>query len=157
MTESPFNVVEHWLERLAYDQAAEEMKRLDPAVQNCLEGLHIWALISEKRSDWQALEQFGKSLQRKDPGDPGGWFRVAESLHRRGRSKEAVSVLLEAESLYKKRSEFLYLLSRLHCGAGEPQQALLLMEEAYCLAPKVKDYALQDRDFEPIWLQLIDN
>src|SRR4051812_25202461 len=106
MTGSPFKAVKHWLQRSAYDHAAEEMKQLDPAVQESIEGLHLWAFISEKRADWEGLAEFGRKLQRQDPQDSGGWFCIAESLHRRGRSEEAITTIKEAEPLFKNRAEF---------------------------------------------------
>jgi hypothetical protein len=72
MTGSPFKAVKHCLQRSDYNHATEEIKHLDLAIQDSTEELHTWAFISEKRVDWEALDEFGKGFQRTDLKDPGG-------------------------------------------------------------------------------------
>jgi uncharacterized protein HemY len=156
MRESPFIAVQSHLNRAAYDQAAEEMKSLDQALQESAEGLTLWSFIYLKGNDWQHLEETGRELRQKAPQDPRGIYCVAESLFRRDRAKEAIEIFREAEPLFQDRVKFLYTLSRMHVGAKEFEKALQIMEEAYALSPGIKDTALFDQDFEPIWLGLID-
>jgi tetratricopeptide (TPR) repeat protein len=151
-----FKSVQHWIQRSAFDKAAAEMALLPTEDQTCVEGLHIWAFISHKLRDWQKLENYGRELQKRDPSDLGGTFSVAESLHQRRRSQEAIQEIQTAKSLFRNEAEFFYTLGRFQCGAGMHEAAIKSLEAAYQTQPVVKEKALLSREFEPIWLQLVD-
>lgn len=91
------------------------------------------AEAAEKKRDWGTAERLYREEADKDPADGDVRARLAEVLHKQGRTEEAARVLAEAIPLIdepEKKAPLAFRLSEIHVKAGQKDSAKAVLQSA---------------------------
>ncbi|MEM8733735.1 MAG: tetratricopeptide repeat protein [Planctomycetota bacterium] len=96
------------------------------------------AYIDER--DFLGLDAYFRNWIFKNPGDSAATIRYAELLRNQGKMDEATDLLRETRKRLPSNQNIVQALASFYDAAGEPDRALLMLQELVELDPKNPDY-----------------
>lgn len=114
--------------------------------------MRILILINERK--WREALNLSRKLAEVAPQEEGGWVHSAFCLHELGRTSEAFQALLSAPVSLREKAIFHYNLACYACVLGQIDTAREALRRSIALDKRYRDFALTDRDLEPLHAEM---
>jgi tetratricopeptide (TPR) repeat protein len=149
---------EGWLELGNHIEANEELENITPALRGHPEVLSLRFQIYSKAEKWDYAAEIARAISEMLPDNPYGPFHLAFSLHELKRTKEAYDVLISVVDKFPDEHLMRYNLACYSCQLGDLKEAYQWLEKAIDLTGKkdIRQMALDDKDLEPLWLEIAE-
>ncbi len=146
-----------WIELGNPSEAALELRKIAPPVQNHPEVLHVRWHVHRFAKDWAACLEIGRAMLEGQPEHPAGWINYANALFYQRRLEEAFDALLPAAQRFPQFPHIPYNLACYKCQIGDQQAACEWLTSALKLGgTEVKQMALRDEDLQPLWEKIAE-
>jgi len=143
-----------WLGLGNWQEAAEELKRVNPLWASHPEVLAVRYEILAKAGHWELAAATALAWTKKAPGERGAWIAQAYATRRKpgGGIPLAKGILAAARQRFPDEPLIAYNLACYECQLGNLPQARTWLREAFKLgdARQFKQMSLQDPDLEPL-------
>lgn len=127
-------------------EAAAELERLPPELQQTMAVLGIRMALLHERQDWPALALLAETVVQRLPGEPAGWITWAYATRRARSLDHAEKILLEAEVHHPKDATIQFNLGCYACLRGAYDDAKRRVNRAIALDAKFEASAATDPD-----------
>ena len=135
-------------------EAWRELDCLSDAAQHRPEVLEMRILILINERKWREALTLSRQLAEAAPQEEGGWVHSAYCLHELGRTREAIQALLAAPPSLREKAIFHYNFACYSCVLGQIDAAREALHRSFALDKRYRDFALSDRDLEPLHPEL---
>lgn len=135
-------------------EANEELERIDPQVRHFPEVLAVRVEIYQTLERWELMQVVAKKLTESDPKNPRWALKFAYAVRRADSLESARTVLLDAVERFPTVAAIHYNLACYECQLRHLESAKARLRSAFELDAKLRLQALEDSDFEPLWLSL---
>ncbi len=143
---------EGWLALGHWREANDELEQMTPEARDSVQVLKVQYATYAAARKWERAADVARAIIARAPGISFGYFHLASALHEMRRVREAREVLLPVAG--KSRDWTLgYNVACCSAQLGELGAARAWIEKACQIggSEKVKNYALDDPDLEPLW------
>jgi hypothetical protein len=131
--------------------ARTELSNIRPGQQGTIETLRMWTLFHSSQDHWGNVDVLCKVIRQDYPSESFGFEEGAESLHRQGRSSEAINLLKQFETGLNNDPGILYRLARYHCAMDNLLGATMLLGTAFSRDLRLRDKAFSDGELKKVW------
>lgn len=131
--------------------AETELSKIRPGMQCSMETLRMWALLHASQEHWTDVNVLCNVIRRDFPTESFGFEEGAESLHRQGRSQEAIGLLKQFKGKFSDDPGILYRLARYHCAVDNLLGAAMLLGTAFSSDIRLREKAFADGELEKVW------
>ena len=147
------NAASGWIGLGDLDSAREELAQVPPAIQAHPEVLLVQAEYFFAAREWESVLAIAGTLLEQFPKLEFLWINRSYALHELKRTQAALDALLPAAQAFPKRWLIRYNLACYCSQLGKPDEALRWLGKAADLGDKtkIKQMALEDLDFKPLW------
>jgi tetratricopeptide (TPR) repeat protein len=149
-----------WLELGNHLEANAELENVSPESLAHPAVLELRWLIYSKESKWDACQDIARAITVKAPEYVSGWLHYAYATRRAtgGSVQAAFEVLRPVADRFPEEPTVLYNLACYECQLGNLPEAWNWIEKAFDIGdPKhLKLMALDDKDLEPLWLDIAE-
>jgi predicted Zn-dependent protease len=143
-----------WLGLGNWQEAAQELKNIDPDLASHPEVLPVRYEILAKAGQWELAAEAAAAWTKKAPRERGAWIAQAYAARRKpgGGIALAKGILSAAWQRFPTEPLIAYNLACYECQLGNLAQARYWLREAFKLgdAGQLKLMSLQDSDLEPL-------
>ena len=146
--------IEGYIELEMYEEAAAELRQLDPAYHALEQTLVLQLCVHAGQQKWKKAHELASALARQDP-DNAQWAIWSASAACRLQSVEAAKgILLKALVTHPDNANIHYNLSCYETRLQHFHKAQRHLLRAIQLDPRFKLVAMGDADLEPLWLKV---
>jgi len=152
-----FEAAQGWLTLGNWLEANEELECIAPIARAHPDVLVLRWGVFAKAEKWEFAFEVAKTLVELLPDDASSWLRQAEALRKMpgGGPKDAWDSLIAVADRFPKNPAVAYSLAQYACGTGNLKEAYTWLESAMDAGgDKLKLIALDDKEFEPIWVDI---
>jgi hypothetical protein len=143
-----------WLGLGNWQEAAEELKNIDPDLASHPDVLAVRYEILAKAGHWELAAETALAWTKRAPDERGAWIAQAYAMRRKsgGGISLAKGILAAARQRFPTEPLIAYNLACYECQLGNLFQARTWLREAFKLgdARQFKQMSLQDPDLEPL-------
>jgi tetratricopeptide (TPR) repeat protein len=147
-----------WLELGNHLEANEELENASPEVRTHPAVLDLRWLIYSKELKWNACREIARAITTQLPNNVVGWLHYAYATRRAtdGSIEAAFEILSSVADKFAEHPTVAYNLACYQCQIGNLPEAWNWLEKAFDIGdPKqLKLMALDDKDLEPLWLDI---
>jgi len=151
---------EGWLELGNHIEANAELENIVPALRSHPAVLELRWEIYAKESNWDACRDVAAAITKQAPSNVGGWIHFAYSTRRAagGGLQAAHEILSSVADKFPEEPTVAYNLACYQSQLGNLPDAWKWLERAFDIGdPKhLKLLALDDKDLEPLWLDIAE-
>ncbi len=152
------SAAEGWLGLGNWQEAEEELKRVDPALLNHPEVLAVKMDIFSQAKNWDAAAALAEQLKKLTPDHAGIAVAHAYAVRRKtgGGIEQAREILEIAHRKFTKSATIVYNLACYECQLGNLDKARQWFQKATEIAglQTIRGMALADKDLEPLWAEI---
>jgi tetratricopeptide (TPR) repeat protein len=142
-----------WIELGNWREANEELDCITPQLRAHPDVLAARWVVCSKAGNWTLALEIAGTLAAADPYNSIAVVRLASTLDKLNRVKEACDFLIAAAPNFPEGYRLHYDLARYCCKLGKLKEALHYLETAFD-SPATDDLrrkALDDPELEPLW------
>ena len=146
-----------WLDLGNDVEANEELERIDAKHRAHPDVLQVRWLVHAKAGKWDACLDIATALTQMLPERRFGWIHRAFSLHKMGRTQEAVDCLMAVIDRFETNATMPFYLALFYCRMGKIMDARQWLGKAFEHTvrkqerDKLKLKVLDEPDLEPLW------
>lgn len=150
------NAASGWLGLGDVVSANDELKQISPAMRGHPAVLLAQCEIFFTAKEWTALLTMTGTLLQQLPELDFVWINRSYALHELKRTQEALDALFPATKKFPKQWLIRYNLACYSAQLGQVSEAMRLLKQAIRLGGKkeIKNMALEDPDFKPLWKEI---
>ena len=149
-----------WLELGNHLEANAELENITPELRAHPDVLELRWEIYVKESKWDACKEIAAAITKQDPARVSGWLHLAYSTRRAtgGCVQSAHEILSSVADKFPEEPTVAYNLACYQSQLGNLPDAWKWLERAFDIGdPKcLKLMALDDKDLEPLWLDIAE-
>ena len=147
---------EGWLGLGSWREAGEELDQIQPQFRAHPSVLEMRYKILAEAKRWEEAAAVARAVRQLLPDQPWGYFYSAFALHELKRTQEAYDTLKPATEKFPEEQIMRYNLGCYACQLGKLEEAMLHLQQAQALDGKrdIRQLALDDPDFKPLWDQI---
>lgn len=151
-----FDAALGWLGLGNWEEANEELEKIAPQFKALPEVLAVRFDIFAKAAKWEYAAEIARCISELLPHNPYGHIQLAFALHELKRTKDAYHVLVAVVDKFPDEHLIRYNLACYSCQLGNLKEAYLWLEKTIDVPSKkdIRKRALEDRDLEPLWLEI---
>jgi tetratricopeptide (TPR) repeat protein len=151
--EKHLEAAEGWLELGNHIAANDELERITPNLRSEPRVLEMRCRVYSKAGQWQSVLIISEAICALDPKHTLGWEHRAESLHQRGRTKEALTLITEVAETLTDPSRLFYKAAVYAAAIEDWQLARKCLERCFELDPtqQIRITALEDPKLSRLW------
>ena len=148
------------LSKKNHQEASEELWQINPRFRKHPRFLHIWWHICSKAGNLDASLEIAKQRLEVDPNDGPSWSDLSWTLHRMGKTQEALDSLWAVKGRFPRYDLIPHNLTCYLCVLGRIEEARVWMRRTLEVAAKEGEEAkrrqrmLDDPELEPLWPDL---
>ena len=117
----------------------------------------MWTLLHSSQDHWTNVDVLCRVIRQDYPAESFGFEEGAESLHRQGRSSEAITLLKKYETGLNGDPGILYRLARYYCAMDNLLGATMLLGTAFGRDIRLRDKAFSDVELKKVWPSLAED
>jgi len=150
------NAAQGWLQLGDWNEANEELERIQPRLRSHPEVLKVRWAIYRRAEKLDSCLPIATAIRTLAPDDPDGWVLHAQSLYHVKRYAEAAEVITPALERFPDDFNLHYDAACYACLLGDLAKAKTLLEKAFSIngSAEHKMHALHDPDFERLWREI---
>ena len=135
-----------------YLDADDEIERIDAYARAVPEVLGVRVEIYRNLEKWEQMQAVAKTLAVNMDGEPHWWVCWAFATRRAECLDKARDILILALEQYPRAAVVHYNLACYECQLGDLGAAKRHLEVAFSQEPECRLTALEEADFQPLWL-----
>ena len=147
---------EGWLGLGCFKEADEELTHLAAEYRAHPYVLEMCYKIYSESGKWEMAAETAQSLTEALPKNQWGYFYKAYALHELKRTREAYDTLKAVIRKFPKHQTMHFNLACYSCVLGDLKEAMQWLKKAINLPGEknIREFALKDRDLEPLWKEI---
>jgi tetratricopeptide (TPR) repeat protein len=143
-----------YVELQMFQEANEELEKIDPFLRAAPEILALRIEISRGLQKWELMTELTRRLTEFEPDNPQWPVSFAYATRRANSIEAAKEILLSAETKFPTEAVIKYNLACYCCQLAEIEDAKNYLKKAFEIDPNWRIAALDDPDLQPLWNDL---
>jgi predicted Zn-dependent protease len=146
-----------WMYLQAWNEALQEIGQITDEFRHHFDVLESRYQLHILTNNWPLAEQTARTISELFPNDLFGWLNLALVMNELGRAHEARDLLLSVVDRFPNQYIVPYQIACYCCQAGCREEAKTWLSRAFALTDdkEVKTMALEDRELQPLWENIV--